>query len=61
MPRKYTYDDPRLNEEFDAVHQGNDLYVVSQEQPTSPRPGMQWYNPQTNILKIWDGKVFNTH
>lgn len=55
MPKNKNYESADLNQEFDEIYKQIGLYVVNQTQPTNPRVGLQWFNPKTGDLSIWDG------
>jgi len=61
MSKKYNHEDKNVNGEFDEVYKKTDLSRVDEEQPQNPRVGMQWYQPSTDTLKIYNGTAWFTH
>jgi hypothetical protein len=60
MPRKYEHEDLKIRGEFDEVYKIADLYKAQEDEPENPRVGLRWYQPSTDILKIYDGTTWQT-
>lgn len=53
MPRTQTFEDSKLNQEFDNLYKQIPEFIVSINPPDKTRTGLIWFNPSDGKLKIW--------